>query len=75
MGSVKRLEDILIVWRNGNEGRIERLNQTDLKGQFSGHSLRVGSAQSMATRGASLVEMQTDGRWTSPTMPGRYSRG
>ena len=25
--------------------------------------------------GASLVEMQTDGRWTSPAMPGRYTRG
>ena len=75
MGSVKRFKTCSSGLRNRDEGRIERLNQTDLKGQFSGHSLRVGSAQSMATRGTSLVEMQTDGRWTSPTMPGRYSRG
>ena len=32
-------------------------------GRVSGHSLRVGSAQSLATAGASLVEMQVAGRW------------
>ena len=47
----------------------------DLQGRFSGHSLRVGSAQSLAASGASLVEMQTAGRWQSPNMPGRYARG
>lgn len=44
-------------------------------GRISGHSLRVGSAQSLALRGASLVEFQQAGRWTSPHMPGRYVRG
>ncbi|MCY3777474.1 MAG: site-specific integrase [Candidatus Aminicenantes bacterium] len=44
-------------------------------GRISGHSLRVGSAQSLALRGASLVELQQAGRWTSPHMPGRYVRG
>ena len=38
-------------------------------------SLRVGSAQSLATAGASLVEMQVAGRWQSPDMPGRYAQG
>ena len=47
----------------------------DLQGRFSGHSLRVGSAQSLAAGGASLVEMQTAGRWQSPAMPGHYARG
>ena len=47
----------------------------DLQGRFSGHSLRVGSAQSLAASGASLVEMQTAGRWQSPAMPGHYARG
>ena len=42
--------------------------------RVSGHSLRVGSAQSLAPRGASLVEMQRDGRWKSPEMPGLYTR-
>lgn len=45
------------------------------EGRVSGHSLRVGSAQSLASAGASLVEMQTAGRWSSPSMPGRYARG
>ena len=44
-------------------------------GRISGHSLRIGSAQSLALRGASLVELQQAGRWTSPHMPGRYVRG
>ena len=47
----------------------------DLEGHFSGHSLRVGSTQSLASQGASLVEMQTAGRWQSPAMPGHYARG
>lgn len=45
------------------------------EGQIGGHSLRVGSAQSFAEAGASLVEMQLAGRWRSPDMPGRYARG
>ena len=40
----------------------------------SGHSLRVGSAQSLAAAGTSLVEMQQAGCWESPTMPGHYAR-
>lgn len=40
----------------------------------SGHSLRVGSAQSLVRSGASLPECQQAGRWTSPTMPARYAR-
>ena len=46
-----------------------------LKGIFSGHSLWIGSAQSLAASGASLVEMQTAGRGSSPAMPGHYARG
>ena len=33
------------------------------------------SAQSLASQGASLVEMQNAGRWQSPAMPGHYARG
>ena len=43
--------------------------------RVSGHSLRVGSAQSLAVAGAGLVEMQTAGRWSSPSMPATYCRG
>ena len=42
--------------------------------EVSGHSLRIGGAQSLAEAGASLVEMQTAGRWTSPAMPGHYTK-
>ncbi|MDE0281741.1 MAG: tyrosine-type recombinase/integrase [Gammaproteobacteria bacterium] len=44
-------------------------------GRVSGHSLRVGSAISLARAGASLVELQQAGRWKSPDMPARYTRG
>ena len=54
---------------------IRRARDAGVKGRVSGHSLRVGSAQSLATAGASLVEMQLAGRWQSPTMPGRYAQG
>ena len=46
-----------------------------IEGRVSGHSLRVGGAQSLAAGGASIVEMQTAGRWQSPAMPGHYARG
>ena len=43
--------------------------------RVSGHSLRIGAAQSLAAAGASLVELQTAGRWKSPAMPAHYARG
>ena len=43
-------------------------------GDVSGHSLRVGAAQSLASEGASLVEMQMAGRWKDPRMPERYAQ-
>ena len=52
----------------------ERARAAGIEGRVSGHSLRVGSAQSLAAAGASLVEMQTAGRWGSPAMPARYTR-
>ena len=54
---------------------IQRARDAGVEGRISGHSLRVGSAQSLATAGASLVEMQIAGRWQSPVMPGRYAQG
>ena len=43
-------------------------------GRVSGHSLRVGAAQSLAAAGAGIVEMQVAGRWKSERQPGRYAR-
>ena len=45
-----------------------------LKG-VSGHSLRVGGAQSMAARDVSLPRMQLAGRWSSPNLPAHYAKG
>ena len=39
-----------------------RAQDAGIEGRVSGHSLRVGSAQSLATVGASVVELQTAGR-------------
>ena len=52
----------------------ERSREAGIKGNISGHSTRVGAAQSLAEAGASLVEMQIAGRWTSPNMPAKYAR-
>ena len=41
----------------------------------SGHSFRVGSAQSLAALGASLIELQQAGRWSDPSMPYHYAKG
>ena len=53
----------------------QRATDAGVGGRVSGHSLRVGAAQSLAAAGASVVEMQVAGRWQSPVMPGRYARG
>ena len=45
-----------------------------MAGRVSGHSLRVGSAQSLAAAGAGLVELQEAGDWQAPTMPAHYAR-
>ena len=47
--------------------------QIGIKG-VSGHSLRIGTAQELAQRGASLVELQNAGRWTDSQMPAHYTR-
>ena len=52
-----------------------RAADAGFEGRISGHSLRVGSAQSLASAGAGLVEMQNAGRWKSPGMPGKYAAG
>ena len=43
------------------------------EGRYSGHSLRVGAAQSLAKHGASLVELMEEGRWKSPRMAVHYA--
>ena len=45
-----------------------------VQGRVSGHSLRVGCAQSLARRGASLTDLMTAGRWTSADTAASYVR-
>ena len=51
-----------------------RAHAAGVEGFISGHSLRVGSAVSLAQAGASVVEMQVAGRWKSPQMPAHYAK-
>ena len=59
----------------GARNAIKRwAHEAGIEGFISGHSLRVGSAVSLARAGATVVDMQTAGRWKSPSMPGHYAR-
>ena len=44
-------------------------------GRVSGHSLRVGSAQSLAAAGIGIPALQAAGGWRSEKMPGLYAAG
>ena len=45
-----------------------------VRGDFAGHSPRVGMAIDLAASGCELPALMTAGRWESPTMPARYTR-
>ena len=51
-----------------------RAADAGVPGRVSGHSLRVGSAQSLAAAGAGEAELREAGDWTDPAMPARYTR-
>lgn len=50
-----------------------RAREAGVEGFISGHSLRIGSAISLAEAGASVMDMQVAGRWKSPQMPAHYA--
>ena len=52
----------------------KRAGAAGVDGFIAGHSLRVGSAVSLAQAGASVVEMQIAGRWKSSQMPAHYAK-
>lgn len=67
-----------IIGRDLSQTAIRRIikssiEEIGLKGHYSGHSLRVGAARSLAERGASLVELMEVGRWKSPSMAAHYA--
>ncbi len=51
-----------------------RAANVGVDGFISGHSLRVGSAVSLAKAGASIVDLQVVGRWKNSQMPAHYAR-
>ena len=53
---------------------VHRAERAGIDSRVSGHSLRVGSAQSLAAAGVGLVELQEAGDWKSPNMPSYYAR-
>ena len=52
----------------------KRAADAGVEGFISGHSLRVGSAVSLAKAGATVVDMQVAGRWKSSQMPAHYAK-
>ena len=52
----------------------KRAANAGMEGFISGHSLRVGSAVSLAQAGATVVDMQVAGRWKSSQMPAHYAK-
>lgn len=75
------------LYRNKNTGEPSHLTddgvrkiikscaaRVGLKDKISGHSLRIGTAVALAQSGASLVDIQTAGRWKDPSMPAHYAR-
>ena len=51
------------------------LRAAGLGSEFSGHSGRVGCARRMTAAGAPTAAVQQQGRWKSPAMVSRYTRG
>ena len=52
----------------------KRAADAGVEGFISGHSLRVGSAVSLAQAGATVVDMQVAGRWKSSQMSAHYAK-
>ena len=60
--------------KGAREAIRRRAREAGVEGAISGHSLRAGSAVSLAEAGASVREVQRAGRWRDPAMPARYVR-
>ena len=60
--------------KGAREAIRRRAAEAGVAGCISGHSLRIGSAVSLAEAGATVKEVQQAGRWRGPTMPAHYVR-
>lgn len=52
----------------------KRAKAAGIEGRITGHSFRIGAAQSLTARGATLVELQIAGRWQSADMVAHYAK-
>ena len=52
----------------------ERAAAAGIEGRVSSHSLRVGSAQSLRERGATMAQLMDAGRWTRADTVAHYTR-
>ena len=52
----------------------QRAADAGVDGVISGHSLRVGSAVSLAQTGVSVADLQVAGRWKNSQMPAHHAR-
>ena len=48
--------------------------EAGIEGRVSGHSLRVGAAQSLMEAGATLPDLMASGRWSSSSMVAHYTQ-
>ena len=74
------------VWATGAVGRralapdtigrmiARRAAEAGITGRVTGHSLRIGAAQSLTDSGATTADLMSVGRWTSERMPAHYAR-
>ena len=68
-----------LVFRIGDRQISNRIKaacrHAGLKGNFSGHSPRVGTAEDLKASGASLLEVMQAGGWSSPRVAAHYTEG
>ncbi len=55
-----------------NSAIASRIAAASLAGAYSSHSLRIGAAQDLVSKGKSLTAIMRDGRWRDPKMVLRY---
>lgn len=68
----ERTRDLIV---RGVRGAIKQwAAEAGIEGFISCHSLRLGSAVSLAQAGATVVDTQTAGRWKNPEMPTHYAK-
>ena len=72
---IKKPEKLRPMTQEGVRGIVKKCAaRVGFTEKISTHSMRIGSAISLAQAGASVVDMQIAGRWKDPGMPAHYAR-